>query len=756
METTLLGRRKAARDRHDRAWETSPEGRGPEFESELAATVEELEAIAIAAAAAVRGGDVEVAKSWRYVGDAWFDLGRVRGNPAYTQALAAFERGQAALAGVSGLLEHAILTVGKANSNLGLAGGRDGTLLRRAITLYEEALPTIRAELPEARAGVERSLGQARTMLTVASTYARMEQGYGQLESAKQALKNVEHEPGETVEDRQTRLMMGSLISGDAVVAQVKNAIAGFMSASGNDENRDRRAASLAQLSQSLNKLRVVAQTNPEAVREAEQKLGDLSLLRQQLFAGLEAGRVRPVRRIQLEEVLDEIEHILMTKADDLLAIQASLNRIQQLMSRVMALNPEGLDERLAGLHQAVKEEAARPGQSPHDAEESRRLFAASARLGPDLQAAVSAGAPALHEPRLRVLAVEAQRHLRRHNLMIAEPLWDCPKVVRQPDHLFFAGTLKLERRLAVSCTERGISLLGYPKGGDEGQLRWDQLRSAGAAVFDVSGEPGSTLAQTYYELGLAMSLGLPVALLAQEGQRLPFDVEESPIFLRNDGHDDDRLVAAVDLAYGRPYRGEPNVSMSETLATAIHFAEADAVAPGHARVALEMARQAHAARDATLLMSTLQTLMNLLPGRRLQLFHPSHPPQYPQPGAHRLFHVMPFSEPWSQAAMHAAEAGCVRSGAAYVRGDRPPTARVLRSIWNEVGLATHLLADLTGFNVNVAFELGLAHARGKQTLLLVRGADGKAGVFPAIAKLQIRPYQNDGQLTALVARFVI
>jgi len=709
----------------------------------------------MAAAAGVRGGDLEVAKSWRYVGDAWFDLGRVRGKPAHTQALAAFERGQAALVGVSDPLENAILTVGKANSNLGLAGGRDVMLLQRAITLYEEALPTIRAELPEARAGVEHSLGQARAMLIVASTYARAGQAYGRLEEASQALKNVEHEPGETVEDRRTRLLVGSLISGDAVVAQVRNAIASFMSASGNDENRDRRAADLAQLAQSLDQLRAVTQSDPETVREAEQKLGELSLLRQQLFADLEAGRVGPVRRIQLEEALDEIERILMTKADDLLAKQARFGQFLRLMSRVMALNPEGLDERLAGLHQAIKEEAARPGQSPHDADESQRLFVASARLGSDLQASAGAGNPAEHAPRLRALAVDAQRHLRRYNLMIAEPLWDCPRVVREADRVFFGGAPELERQLAVSCSKCGISLLGRPKGGDEGQQRWDQLRSAGAAVFDVRGAPGPALAQIYYELGLAMSLGVPTALLAREEQGLPFDVEEPPIVLRNDGHDDDRLVGAVDLAYGRPYAGEPNASMTETLATALRFAEADPAGPEHTRVALEMARQAHAAWDATLLMSALQTVTKLLPGRRLQLFHPSHPPQYPQPGARRLFHVMPFSEQWSSTAMHAAEAGCVRVGVAYVRGDRPDMARILRSIWNEVGLATHLLVDLTGFNVNVAFELGLTHARGKQTLMLVRGTDGKAGVFPAIAKLQIRPYQNDDELTALVARFV-
>ena len=79
----------------------------------------------------------------------------------------------------------------------------------------------------------------------------------------------------------------------------------------------------------------------------------------------------------------------------------------------------------------------------------------------------------------------------------------------------------------------------------------------------------------------------------------------------------------------------------------------------------------------------------------------------------------------------------------------------MLRSIWNELGLATHVLADLTGFNPNVAFELGLAHACGRKALLVVRGTDGKDGLFPNLMKLQVRPYQNDAELAALVMRFV-
>ena len=620
--------------------------------------------------------------------------------------------------------------VGKANSTLALANGQDMGLLRRAIGLYEEAVPTIRAELPAELPGVERSLAGARAVLNLGSLREQVGHNLAQLEQAAAALKSVEHEEGETLQDRQAHLLVASSLSPDAIVARVSAAIQGVAAAPGHPASVAEAESGHAQLRDQLDKLKSIAQANPEGVREVEQKLAMLGSLREQLCADLQAGMIRPLRRLEIEEVIDEIEAILTTKSDGVLAAQANLGRVVRLTERVMSLKPDALDDRLASLHLALKEDMSRLGQSPHDAKEGQRLFVASARLGPDLQDALAAGNATMHEPRLRSLSVETQRHLRRHNVMIAEPLWDCPKLVPDPHRLFFAGTVEIERELAASCALLGLSLVARRQGGDEGQQRWNQLRSAGAAIFDVRGERGPMLAQIYYELGLAMSLGLPASILSQEGQALPFDVEDPPIFLRRDGNDADRLTGAVQLAYGRPYRCEPNVSMTGTLTAALQYADEDQSPAGHLRVALDTAKQAHAARDATLFTETLRTVIGLLPGRRLQLLHPSHPPSYSQPGTRRLFHVMPFSETWSSGAMHAAELACTRAGAEYVRGDRPDTARVLRSIWTEVGHASHLLVDITGFNVNVAFELGLAHARGKPTLIVVRGTDGKAGVF--------------------------
>ncbi len=754
MDPILVARREATRDQHDHAWEVSPEGKGTEFAAAMAAIVEALKAITVEAGDAPAEGDVDLAKTWRYLGEAWFDLARVQGAPARAAALAAFERGVAALGGRPAR-EDAPLTVGRANAKLGLAGGHDVKLLREAIALYEEALPKVRAEFPDDVSGVERSLGHARSILTVASTYRQVEKSQVRFAASAEKLKSVEHEPGEMPQDRQVQLAMNSSISEEAVVAQTGNAVASFIAVSDKAGIVDRQGAAIAELKRMVDKLGKVSEVDPKAVRSHEQELEELNQIREALAAEFEASRVSPIRRVQLEEILDEIEGILMMKAGAPLAAQSRMGRMLRLISRANALVPESLDERLAGLHRAIKELAMRPELSPDDAEESQRLYALAAGLAPELHAATTTGKPSLHESRLRTLAVDVQRHLRRHNLMVAEPLWDCAGWPRDPDALFFAGAEDIEAQLAELCSTRGIRLLIRPRGGDEGQHRWDQLRSAGAAVFDLRGEPGPTLAATYYELGLAMNLGVPWVLMCGERQVLPFDVEESPIALRGDDYEEDRLAAAIDLAYGRPYQGEEAASMRGTLDAAIRLIEADGKMDCSVSGAVELARQADKTCDATLLASALRTLLRRVPGHRMQIFYPNQVPLYPQPNTCRVFHVMPFNQPWSAAAMRAVESVCTRVHAVYVRGDRPEEARVLRSIWNEMGLATHVLVDVTGFNLNVAFEMGLAHARGRKTLLVVRGTDGRAGVFPNIAKLQVRPYRDDTELVAFMERFV-
>jgi hypothetical protein len=102
----------------------------------------------------------------------------------------------------------------------------------------------------------------------------------------------------------------------------------------------------------------------------------------------------------------------------------------------------------------------------------------------------------------------------------------------------------------------------------------------------------------------------------------------------------------------------------------------------------------------------------------------------------------MPFSEAWSDDVRNIVASAC-EGKVRYVRGDAVEDERIIRSIWDSICAATHVLVDITGLNDNVLLELGLAHALGRRTL---------------IAKRRVQPYSmTDGAqaLTSALQRFI-
>ena len=76
------------------------------------------------------------------------------------------------------------------------------------------------------------------------------------------------------------------------------------------------------------------------------------------------------------------------------------------------------------------------------------------------------------------------------------------------------------------------------------------------------------------------------------------------------------------------------------------------------------------------------------------------------------------------------------------MRGDRVLDPDVIRSIWKELNLASHVLVDLTDFNLNVTLELGIADALGGQTLIVGQG-DAVDRLFATIAKRRFQRYEQ-------------
>ena len=89
------------------------------------------------------------------------------------------------------------------------------------------------------------------------------------------------------------------------------------------------------------------------------------------------------------------------------------------------------------------------------------------------------------------------------------------------------------------------------------------------ATLVTASPKRARELATAAYELGLAFALGKPVVVVATGDERLPFDIDLSPVTL--DGEDDTALLQqAIDEAFYVPNNKEitrrsPRASGSST-----------------------------------------------------------------------------------------------------------------------------------------------------------------------------------------------
>jgi hypothetical protein len=88
-------------------------------------------------------------------------------------------------------------------------------------------------------------------------------------------------------------------------------------------------------------------------------------------------------------------------------------------------------------------------------------------------------------------------------------------------------------------------------------------------------------------------------------------------------------------------------------------------------------------------------------------------------------FVMMPFGAEWSDAINSSIRGVCKARGVRPLRGDDifTPTD-ILDDIWRGIVDADFVIADITGRNPNVFYELGMAHAIGKPVLILSQTAD--------------------------------
>ncbi|MGR8951975.1 MAG: hypothetical protein ACU83V_06130 [Gammaproteobacteria bacterium] len=102
-------------------------------------------------------------------------------------------------------------------------------------------------------------------------------------------------------------------------------------------------------------------------------------------------------------------------------------------------------------------------------------------------------------------------------------------------------------------------------------------------------------------------------------------------------------------------------------------------------------------------------------------------PANLPDDGVHATkscFLVMPFSHAWSDDVHKILVGSCQSLSVQAMRGDDVFTPTdILTDIWKSLNSADFVIADITGRNPNVLYELGIAHTLAKPVLIISRNA---------------------------------
>lgn len=372
----------------------------------------------------------------------------------------------------------------------------------------------------------------------------------------------------------------------------------------------------------------------------------------------------------------------------------------------------------------------------------------------------------------LRAAVLDLRRFERRHHLMVIEPAWIGGKPTLNPNALFVSGGPMVQALADTAGRQLGYEAPITVGVNDPTHARWDLLRGSAIAVFDftsydpaaadpvddAAGSPASmasiaraaaATALAAYECGWALVLGVPMVIVAREGQAVPFDIDVEPVRLAGDASDATRVGLALQAALFGTQRGVSAGALPGTIARLKRLAAGDSAA---ARL-IDAANPA----DATSVRLAAEGVLERLEGRGLMLALPAFPPAYPpDEGRKALFHVTAF-RPWSEACQRVVQDACgdrIERRIGYDRFDPD----ILRSIWHDIATASYVVADLTHLNPNAALELAIAQALGRPTLV-VSQTPNLHQYFPPVAKVRIHQYSTNTQglanLRAAVDRLV-
>ena len=512
----------------------------------------------------------------------------------------------------------------------------------------------------------------------------------------------------------------------------------------------------------------------PAIARQRSAKLDALDELKQMLEQQLASGEVRGERAITLRAVLDKIEGVFEAVDRGDIDNAQAVSRVTQLYADVAPLIADpGSKGRTASGSPRLKEVDAYAGAMkvalgremmgvppPATAQALAAVLGDLAQFQQEVANLEDDDALSQLEADLLRPAARARHELAmaRHAL-VARPLWESVDYLPSVNAIAYCGGADLQRQLAAALAPRRLSVLNTRRMTHHGQVRWDELNSCHVAFFDLRGasdiaalaasapKRARELAGAAYELGIAFALGKPVVVTGAAGEAMPFDIDLAPVELGGGDGDAALLAQAVDEAFYVPQRGGTSSSIGESVAfldelTRSHPKRSAFEGMGWLDPALE--------KDPAGFVAKTEQIIRALPEQRWRLLRPAWPAAYPDAESKRCFHVMPFGLSWSDEVRDVARLACKERGLIYRRGDEAEEGRIIHAIWDDLCRAHVVLVYLSGANLNVMIELGIAHAIGRP-VLAVRKRDSLDVRPKHIEKLRVLPFQSASELTGIL-----
>jgi hypothetical protein len=697
MTGPQLKRREELLARNDAVLDRWPQRTGRDFMREMSEVANGLEALAGEVDAA-QGDRFERSRNWRFVGNAHFDLANARDLDLLRRAADAYKKAEALLVRSDNAIEKMKLDYSYGHALIKLSEAKDLALAQEARRRFLSALEIARKDMPAAIEAAETALMDADRILALLAQAEGMSSRMTELEEQIKAI-----DTGETAA--------------------------------------------------------------PDPVPDPAALFGQLLDVYKKDIA---AGKVSETRQQALDQVLSELGGIVQSKPTDVAGITTQASRVRELMGRMGPLaeqSSHAAPELLAGSRadavwgrfSRLKLYLSRDMSRPHMGDQEQWS-------GMELYRRCGHADTFLHQSGrddkkvrgyeadvVRQLASDVRAFSLRNHLTLISPAWPTSPSPQDPNAVFFSGSHALRDTLAKVCAKQKLKLLAQAAPKDFASSRWDQLRVCHVAVFDFTShalpDPKQPIdlaktgpvAAVSYELGIALTLGRALIVLAKEGQALPFDVDIEPIRLKGDGRDGARLADAVDDAIYGLQRGGDESSIPATHA---YLTERFCVTKNFiVEQSLKLIDDT-VARDPIKFRQFVEPVLGSAGADAPQVVFPAWPGSYPRPALRRCFHVTAFGPPWAGETMKTVAAACkaAKPGVEYIRGDQVSDPNIIRSIWDNLCQASHVVVDLTGLNANVALELGIAHTLGRNVLLVTQDSN-KKGCFPSITKMRTHRY---------------